>query len=570
MRPVVGAALLGMLAACGTGARQKPADLILTGGAIHAADGWAEAVAVREGLVVAVGDDATVQRLRGSATRVIELSGATVFPGLHDAHAHPLVAAREQFQPCRIPPEPLAAVLEAVAACAEAAGSDEWVTSGPFSTSLLDAGFARAALDAAAPDNPVMIYAAGSHAFLLNSRALEIAGIDRSTPAPPGGSIERDAAGEPTGVLLDAWSLLPQPPPPDPELVAIAAAWALDRLLEGGVTSVTDAAADAIAWQAYTALADTGRLKPRVRVCRAWTPGDVLDPPPGVGSARDRLAHDCVKIFVDGESATARTAALLAPYRSQDGSPTDERGALAVSLEALTAAVTRFDRDGVTVKLHAWGDAAVAAALTAIEAARSANGVSGPRHEIGHVVVARAEDIERARAAGAVLEFSPWLWFPPAGPFVFRNLGEARMARAWPVRDALEAGAAVVGGTDWPTAPGRSPWAAIETLVTRLEPDRIELPVYRFGPKSEDGTAPFAPGQRITLEQAIAMFTANPAAVSGQPDAPGIIAVGRKADLVVLDRNPFDVPITDVHRTTAVTTIVGGEVVYDSATGNVP
>lgn len=564
VRNFLGAMLLVTLAGCATRSAHAPADLILTGGAIHSARGWVEAVAVRDGVIVSVGTAKTARRLRGPTTHVIELAGATVFPGLYDSHAHPLLAARERFQPCRIPPEPVQAITDALAECVKAVSPGEWISSGPFASSLLESGLNRHVLDAVAPVNPVVLSEAGSHGGVLNSRALEAAGINRSTAAPPGGKIGRDNAGEPDGVLLDAWSLLPASPPPPPDRVAFAAAWALDQLLEVGVTSLTDANAGSIEQRAYVDLADAGQLKPRVRLCRAWNPAmSSTEFPLESDAVRDHLAPSCVKIFVDGASGSGFTAALLEPYLAADGAPTSERGALMLAPEILNAAVTRFDRAGLTVKFHAWGDAAVAAAVTAIEAARSANGTSGPRHEIGHVVLARREDLLRARKANAVLEFSPWIWFPPAGDFMFRNIGAVRMARAWPVRDALDAGASVLGGTDWPAAPGRSPWGAIETLVTRIEPSLIELPLYRFGPPDTDRTRPFAPGQRITLEQAIALFTSNPAMISGQPDAPGIIAPGRKADLIVLDRNPLRIPIAEVHMTTAVMTIVGGQVVFE-------
>jgi predicted amidohydrolase YtcJ len=288
-----------------------------------------------------------------------------------------------------------------------------------------------------------------------------------------------------------------------------------------------------------------------------WEPGDDVDAAVRSlvegGYARDRLTLSCVKIFLDGETATGQTAALLEPYQPADGSVTTARGALAVPADVLADAVTRFDRAGLTVKFHAWGDGAVDAALTAVAAARSANGPGGPRHEIGHVMLAHPKDIARARESHAVLEFSPAAWNTGA-MFLGRDLGELRPARAWPVRDALDAGAAAVAGTDWPSGPPQpyAVWAAIATLVTRLNPG------------SADGE-PFAAGQRLTLEQAIALFTTYPALNSGDPAAPGIIAPGRKADLVVLDRNPFAIPITEVPLTAAVMTIVGGEVVHEAA-----
>jgi predicted amidohydrolase YtcJ len=552
---ILGAAMFSMVAACGSDATRLPADLILTGGAVRALDGWAEAVAVREGLVVAVGNAEAMDGLRGPATRVIELDGAAVFPGLNDTHAHAAFAGREHFQPCSVPTAPWTAILSALAACVEATAPDEWIITGPIENSLLGAETTRHALDVVAPEHRILLYVVGGHAVVASSRALETAGIDSSTPEPPGGAIERDSTGEPTGVLLEPWSLLtPVLPPPDLEALASGITWALDQFLAVGVTSVTDANTSLPALQAYVGLADTGRLKARVRPCLLWEPtADAVDSLLDGGYARELVDARCVKIFVDGETATGRTASLLEPYQPADGSTSDDRGHLTLSPEMLTVAVTRFDAAGLTMKFHTWGDGAVDAALTAVEAARSANGFSGIRHEVGHVMLARAEDILRAKESGAILEFSPSIWVPPAMPIVGKDIGEPRMARAWPVHDALVAGTPAVAGTDWPAGPPGpySPWSAIETLVTRLVPGL------------ETGE-PFAPSQRVTLEQAIALFTTYPAAHSSAADAPGIIAPGRKADLVVLDRNPFEIPITEINLTKAVITIVGGRVVYET------
>lgn len=555
-----------LLVACSGRGAETAADLIFVNGSVYTPDGWAEAVAVRGDTVVEVGTTRAVSRLRGPSTKIIELRDQVLFPGLQDSHAHPLLEARYHFQPCRVPGEPARAVVEGVRNCARAAAPGSWISSGPISPLLVEGGITRRDLDAAAPENPVLLEGAGTHASVLNTRALKEAGINRTTRAPPGGVIVRDGSGDPTGVLLDAWSLLPPgPPPPDRKVVAKETGWVLEQLLQVGVTSVTDAAARRLELEAYADLSDSGQLKPRVRACLMWTPSttDTVDALLQEKFDREKLAVRCVKIFLDGESATARTAALLEPYVPHDGSRTSERGALALDLQTLTSAVTRFDKAGLTVKFHAWGDAAVDEALTAVEATRVANGTNGPRHEIGHVVLARQQDLQRAKISGVALEFSPWLWFPPAGQRVFKDISDGRIQKAWPVRDAIDAGVTAIGGTDWPTAPGRSPWAAIETLVTRLEPEELESPLYRFGPSSKGNAEPFAPAERITLKQAIDLFTRNPALLSAQTDAPGIIAAGRKADLVVLDRNPLRVPIDEVHKTVATMVLVGGQVVYE-------
>jgi predicted amidohydrolase YtcJ len=524
-------------------AQDAPADLIVLGGPVYTPDGWAEAVAVRNGLVAAVGEDDAVLALRGPDTRLIELDGKPLFPGLNDSHAHPYLGMIEQFAPCK--PRSGTGVLAVLAECIAKSRPGEWIMLSPVfpgATNIRD-------LDAISPANPVILRAGGGHDVLVNSLALEAAGIDRDTPAPEGGKIAHDAAGEPTGLLSDVGDLVYRfLPPPSPESSRQAVSASLAMMRAAGVTSVTDANfLPESARPAFAAAADAGELKMRVRGCTEWSTTRDADEIIATLSSGiyDRELFDprCVKIFVDGTSAS-RTAALLQPYVSADGTPTDETGSTRVPQDLLNREVVRFDKAGLSVIFHAWGDAAIDAALTAIETARAANGPDGPPHQLAHSFLVRASDIPRAKAVGAVFEFSgtvePLAFFIMGGP-----IGAERMARAAPVREVLDAGAIAVGGTDWGNGvPGYNPWQSIQSAATRTE--RL------------------SGAERVTLDQAIAMWTSYPALASSDPSAPGIIAPGRKADLVVLDRNPLAVPATEVNRTRTVMTILGGEVVYEA------
>ena len=542
----------------GLAASEALADLILTNGEVYARDGWAEAVAVRDSTIVAVGSVAEVDALRGEKTEVVDLAGAPLFPGLIDAHAHPVFGAMERLGG-RVSRDDWAEALKAIEACATAAPAGEWIVAGPVDAEVLPSvPNPRAILDIAAPNNPTFVHVVGGHALMVNSRTLDAARIDRSTPNPPGGEIGRDSAGEPTGLLLDVNTIWVALPPPDAGTVAPATAEVLSEFLALGITSITEANASPLHLEVYALLADEGRSIPRMRTCLTWAPPMPHEAVPAAAVfARERIATDCVKIFVDGESYTGRTAALLEPYQPADGSETEERGALMLTPTDLQEAVTAFDRAGLTVKFHVWGDAAVDAALTAVEHARAQNGPDGPKHQLGHVLLARHDDLARAANSNVVLEFSPSGWVPMAMPALGKDIGESRMARAWPVADTLNQGAQAIGGSDWPAGPpgAFTLWKGIETLVTRLEP-------------GETAGTPLAPGQRISLQQAIGVFTANAATMSEANDAPGIIEPGRKADLIVLDRNPFEIPITEVHRIKTEMTIVDGEIVYQAAKGD--
>lgn len=535
------------------------ADLILHNGKVYSQRGWTEAIAIKDGVVAAVGTNARIDRLRGPMTKVIDLQGAPVLPGLNDTHAHPVSGALERAG-CRVPAAPLDAIVEAIRACAATTPKGQWIVTGSVDESVARQGQPKALLDAAAPANPVLISIIGGHTLLVNTLALNAGGIDKSTPAPPGAEIGRDASGELNGVLKEVSSFWSVVPPPDPKMVAEVTRPILDMFLQAGVTSITEANSSPWIISAYSYLVEQKQLRPRVRTCALWEPPLSFDEvASAVKATQGRLDAGCVKIFVDGETYSGRTAVLFEPYQPADGSRSDERGSMRLSPEELRQAVVHFDKAGLTLKFHAWGDAAIAATITAIEAARKANGQKGPRHEIGHSFLVRKSDIERGRRAKVLFEFSPYGWQPPGADAVGRELGPQRLARMWPVRDVLDAGAMTAGGSDWPSGPPvpYNLWYAIETLVTRLDAGMTT-------------GAPLAPTQRITLKEAIDMYTAGPALASGPSDAPGIIALGRKADLIVLDRNPFAIPITEVHDVHARTTIVGGEVVYDAGGASTP
>jgi predicted amidohydrolase YtcJ len=215
----------------------------------------------------------------------------------------------------------------------------------------------------------------------------------------------------------------------------------------------------------------------------------------------------------------------------------------------LDKALINFDAQGFTVKMHAAGDGAVRAGLDAIAAARKTNGFSGLLHEVAHNSFVQVRDIQRARGIAATFEFSPYIWYPnPIIPDVVKAVGVEQMKRWIPVKEALEAGALVVPGSDWSVVPSVNPWIAIETLVTRQQPG---------GGKEELGAA-----ERITLEQAIDLFTVNSAREMGERSKLGTLERGMLADLIVLDRNPFQVPITQVHDTKVKMTMINGESVY--------
>ncbi|CAM5472749.1 amidohydrolase [Streptomyces spiroverticillatus] len=546
-----------------TGATPDPyADTLLIGGNIRTPTGPAQALAVRDGIIDAVGTDADVLRRRGPRTRVFELAGATVLPGLHDLHVHPIYAGVRERR-CKVPqgsdlPTTLRIVAEHVARAAPGA----WVLGGQWDAYALGATPDRTQLDAIAPDHPVLLEDTSGHSSWANSAALRAAGIGPGTPDPVGGIFERDADGRPTGVQREtaAEFLAGHAPRASDEEVEEALEWALGEMLSYGITSFTEAAVGFTAGapselRAYTRLAARDAVKQRARLCLVWSPHDPTCEE--VIARRNhyasrRLTPDCVKVFLDGVPTDSHTAAMLAPYQDTVAGRDPEfsrYGILAIAPPVLNHLVTRLDREGITVKFHAAGDAAVRAALDAIETAREANGPSPHMHNVGHCTFVAPSDLARAARIGATFEVSPYLWRPsPICSDITAAVGAKAVERAWPVRDLLDSGALVVAGSDWCVVPSVNPWAAIESLVTRQEPGG-----------SADS---FGAAQAVTREEAFDLFTVNAARQEGMAHRVGRIEPGMLADVIAVDRDPFEIPVTEVHATRVQLTFVGGELVY--------
>lgn len=546
---------------------RRETNLILTNGQIRTPTGWAEAIAIRDGVITAVGYAADIDRLRTPATTVIDLKGETVLPGLSDMHVHVTSAGLEQFA-CRIKPGSGPAEIAAtVKACVSEKKPGQWVTGGSWVAAGFNPGQQnRQFLDALSPANPVMLGDEAHHSVWVNSAALKLAGVTRDTPDPPGGVIERDAAGEPTGLLRETALMLVAkavPPPTEAEKRG-AIILAANQMLSYGITSYTDAGVVASDIAAMSQLSGAGLLKQRVRGCIRWMPL-VPGGPAFNGEAliearaaytKPRLKLDCVKIVLDGVPTESHTAVMLEPYLGGGGNDHDDtraRGLPMIPAATLFPAVIKYDRAGLTVKFHAAGDGAVREAIDAVAAARRANGWGGPSHDIAHNSFVDPADIPRVRDLHMTWEFSPYIWYPtPIAAHDIRvAVGDERMKRWIPIKDAVDTGAGVVAGSDWSVVPSVNPWLAIETMVTRQMPG---------GSKETLGE-----GQKVTLEQAFRIFTENAADHMGDRNLVGSIEPGLHADLVVVAQNPFKVPITQVHATRVEMTFIDGEKVYDAA-----
>ncbi len=556
------AIVVAIASAASTMAESRSVDLILSNGQVKTPSGWANAVAVRNGIIVAVGKTRSIEALRTQQTRIVDLGGKTVLPGLHDSHVHPLFAGLEQFACGLSPGASPQSITDALQDCVARKQPGDWILGGNWVAAVFEPGQQnRAFLDRIAPDNPVLLNDESHHSVWVNSKALELAGITGDTQDPTGGIIQRDASGEPDGLLRESAARLVERiiPPASEATRREALILSANQMLSFGITSFTVASVREPDIGPLSALSEEGLIKQRVRGCIVWAPdaesGEILIAERGTYE-RSRFSIDCVKIFLDGVPTESHTGAMLAAYEDASGEHSGsglDTGMLLIPQDVLTTAVTRFDRQGLHVKFHAAGDAAVRAAIDAVTTAREVNGSGGPIHAVGHSTFVDLADIPRVRAVHMAWEFSPYIWYPTpmAAIDILAAVGAKRMQRWMPIKDAMATGALVVAGSDWSVVPSVNPWLAIETMVTRQMPGGS---VETLGLE-----------QKVSLEDAFRILTENGAKLMRQRDKVGSIEVGMHADLIVTETNPFDVAITDVHATKVTMVFIEGEKVFDAA-----
>lgn len=543
----------------------EPADLVLRGGRIYTVDAdqpWAAAVAIRNGQFIAVGTAADIEGFTGPATRVIELDGAMAMPGLVDAHVHPILGGVESLQ-CAFPPSAsLADIRATLRACAERAPDALWITGGRWDSNLVErfAGETpRAWLDRVIPDRAVSLADDTGHNRWVNTRALAEAGLLAPGLQIEGGEIVRDGDGAPNGLLYEAAMLpvLEAVPPWTADQLRTAARAAFTTASAFGITGVMEAGDSNHGVTAYRALDTAGGLDVHLSVAIALTmdeTGEGFDLDAfnrlRLASPGSRVKTDYAKIFLDGVPTSSRTAAMLHAYQHADEPGRQSRGELLVSPALLAQTITRLDAEGITVLVHTAGDRAVRVTLDAIAAARRANGDSGLRHQLAHAGLIDPADLPRFAELGAVADMSPSIWYPsPILDNIIAAVGP-QAERYFPVRSLLDSGALVVAGSDWPAViPDMNPWTGLEALVTRRNPHAAHPGI-------------LAPDEAISLAEALRIVTLNGAHTLQREHLTGSIAVGKSADLIVLDRNLFEIPAGDISDTRVTLTLFQGRIVH--------
>ncbi|MGI9233723.1 MAG: amidohydrolase [Woeseiaceae bacterium] len=560
-----------ILVACADepGTPLQPADTILTNGRIYTVDSvqpWAETVAISDGRYVYVGDAAGSAIHVGDSTEVVDLQGKMVMPGINETHAHSWQGGRKELYECNFSftatPEEIAII---VAGCVASNTESDWITGGQWTSDFFtnnDIGSPREWLDAISGDKAMFFQDDATHNAWVNSKALEIAGIGRETPDPPGGTYLRDENGVPNGIILETATTVIERFIPawthEQNVASIARAVELANFF--GLTGIHEARTPPNISRAYQQLDREGRLTAHA-ITDLQTPrgqrNETFDVTPLIEISKQYSSEHVhtrfAKMFLDGVPTASHTAVMLEPYLITEESPQATRGQLLVPQDVLTDDLIKLDAAGFTVKMHAAGDGAVRVALDAIDEVRKTNGRSGLRHEIAHAGYIHPDDVPRFADLNVTADLSPYLWYPrPIIDSIIGAVGE-RAKYYWPIKDLLASGANVAIGSDWPSvAESMDPWPAIEAMVTRRNP-------------LSDGEEALWPEQAITLEQALEIFTLKGALAYRLEDKTGSIEIGKSADLIVLNQNLFDVPIETVSETAVLMTFFEGNLVYSAA-----
>lgn len=522
----------------------ETADSVYRNGRVYTVDEsrpWAQALAIERERLVFVGDDEGVEKYIGPETEVIDLGGRMVMPGIHDAHTHLLWAGLQLNYGCQFPSDvTFDDMLAKLGECAADRPEDEWLVAGLFSYDQFpDNRPHRSYLDEVFPDRPVFVRERTFHHALANTRALEAAGIDENTEAPYGGALPRDQAGRLTGELVETATELVEPylPVMPADLNLAALRWAVDVNNQYGITSVQESSANLPTLETLVALEDEGGLTLHVAAHLIWgspqfggMDNDGLEQliERRGNYASEHVDVDFIKIWVDGSPTP--------PYFTQadvlpDGAIEFDR--VLFPPEMLNDAVTRFDRMGLKIKLHVAGDGSARAALNAIEMARKANPGSEVRHELGHTNLVTPADMPRFAELNAIAEMSPTMWH-----VLGRLLGDPPRD-AWEFGTLHEHGAMLTIGTDWVVTPTPNLFPALEGMLDRGD-ESIDLPA------------------------ALRAMTLNGAYAVNRDTMSGSLEQGKSADFIILDRNLFDIPVSEISETRVLRTVFEGRTVFSA------
>jgi predicted amidohydrolase YtcJ len=526
-------------------------DVIFVNGDIYtqATPTRAQATAVSDGCIVAVGSNDDIRKLKGPRTQVVDLGGHFVMPGFNDAHVHLEEAGLEALSVDLRGTGSLPEMEHLIVSAARAASPGEWLVGGGWDqTKWTDQKLpSRRDLDVYTFDHPAVFVRVDGHISVANTAALKAGGVTAQTQAPPGGSIDHDANGEPTGILRETARALVESkvPPPSPARLRQAAELALADAARWGITSVQDNSSWDI-FLIYEQMEREGKLTLRISEWLNFNdPVDVLKSHRAHHPANDPMLHTAMlKGFMDG-SLGSRTAALLAPYSDDPGNS----GLARYEQEKLNRMAVERAAAGFQIGFHAIGDRAAQIALDAFAASEAANPQAhNLRFRIEHDQVITPAQFAQYRKMGVIASMQPSHLLTDMN-WAMARLGpeRAKMSYAW--KEFLDNGVPLAFGTDYPVEP-ITPFRGIYAAVTRM---------------NEAGTKSYFPEQKLTIEQALAAYTTGSAYAQFAEKEKGTLAPGMLADFVVLDRDLTKVAPAEILKTRVLRTVVGGKTVYEAA-----
>ena len=541
------------------------ATVIVTNARIYTVDAkqpWAEALAINNDAILAVGSNHAVDSFRNKNTQVIDAHGRLVLPGFTDSHIHFLEGSRLLTQLDLNRTASIAEVQKRVKEYAEAHPKANWILGRGWSYDI----FGEAALpdkkylDEVVSDRPVYLVGFDGHTSWVNSKALEVAGITRDTPNPPAGWIVKDAKGDPTGALKeDADDIVGNQVHATHDEQMTALRLGLHEANRVGLVRVhclgneQEVVSDMQNIALFDELRRAGELTVRMYIASyAGPPSFNAEQIAAVQKAKQQYQDEWisaggVKFYLDGV-IESHTAAMLTPY-SDDAT---QIGKMRWQEDTYKQAVAALDKSGIQVFTHAIGDRAVRLALDAYEQAAKTHGTRDMRHRIEHIETITAQDIPRFGKLGVIASYQPLHAEPNDDTLKIwaRNAGPDRASRGWTWQSVVKSGGRLAFGSDWPVVT-LNPWYGVQNAVTRQTLDG----------KPEGG---WIPGERISLEQAIDGYTLGAAFAGHREASEGSLERGKLADLIILDQDLFKIAPSEIHKTNVLLTLVGGKIVYQA------
>lgn len=542
-----------LLASLRTAGAQPSASLVLLNGKIwtvNEAQPRAEAVACLGSRIVAVGSNGEIRKWIGAGTEVLDLNGKLVLPGFNDAHVHFFSGGENlagvQLRDAKSEDE----FRKRIAEFAARQPAGRWISGGGWDHENWTPARlpTRQSIDAVTAGHPVFVNRLDGHMALANSQALQLAGITRDTPDPPGGTIVRDAAGEPTGVLKDAamermYRTIPEP---SEDQIADAVRAAMRYSAENGVTSVQDMSAAPQILRVYQALLANGELTVRIsghQPLAAWQRLAAVGLRAGFGG--EKLHIGGLKGFADG-SLGSTTALFFEPYLDAPNTSGLANSEM-IPESKMQKHILDADRAGLQVAVHAIGDKANHMVLGMYEEAARQNGARDRRFRIEHAQHLRMEDIPRFGQLHVIASMQPYHCIDD-GRWAEKRIGPERAKGTYAFRALLDSGAVLAFGSDWDVAP-MQPLIGIYAAATR---------------RTLDGKHPngWVPEQKITVAEAIRAYTMGSAYASFDDKIKGSIEPGKLADMVVVSDDILSVPAVEIEKTRVETTVFDGKVIY--------